>query len=107
MASFDSPCLLGSVNLTEVVDAGIGLCGLTGMDEIRNRNRGQQTNNGHHDHDFHECEARLAGCVSFHTTFTLPSCAVNNATGGFTIITIDVHSLPVATAGRRQLKSEH
>ena len=54
-----------------------------GADEVGNRDRSQQADDGHDDHDFHQGEARLAGCSIFHTC-SLSFCfrGVNSATGG-------------------------
>ena len=63
---FQGPLLLGTVNLTEVVDAGILLRGGAGANEVGNRDGGQETDNGHDDHDFHQREALFAGFILFH-----------------------------------------
>jgi hypothetical protein len=55
---FQGPLLFGCVNDAEVIDAGIGLRGLTGFHEVGNRDRSQEANDGHHDHDFNQRESR-------------------------------------------------
>ena len=57
---FQRPLLFGTINLAEVVDAGVFLCRIAGANEVRDRDGGQQTDDGNHDHDFHEREAGLA-----------------------------------------------
>jgi hypothetical protein len=61
----------GAVNLTEVVDARVLLRSRTRLQEVGNRDRGQETNNGHHNHDFHQRETSFAGhfYFYFHTAF--------------------------------------
>ena len=67
---FQSPLLLGTVDLPQVVNASIFLRGGTGAHEVRNRDRRQKANDGHDNHDFHEREARLARIlVLFHFLF--------------------------------------
>ena len=57
---FQRPLLLGRVQLAEIVDAGIGLRGCAGFYEVGNRDRRQEADDGHNDHDFHQREAGLA-----------------------------------------------
>jgi hypothetical protein len=54
---FECPLFLGAVNLAQVVYAGIFLCGRTSLHEVGNRNRGQESDDGHDDHDFNKREA--------------------------------------------------
>ena len=63
---FQSPLLLGSVNLAEVVDASVLLSLGAGANEVRDGDRSQETDDGDDDHDFDQGEARFA-CVVFHT----------------------------------------
>ena len=49
---FQRPLLDCSINLAEVVDARILLRGGAGLDEVGNRDRCQEADDGHHDHDF-------------------------------------------------------
>jgi len=56
---FQGPLLLGRINLAQIVDARIGLRGLTGLHKVRNRNRRQQADDGHDNHDFHQGETRV------------------------------------------------
>ena len=60
LAVFQRPLLDRTINEAEVVDAGIFASCFTSFDEVRDRNRGQETDDGHHDHDFNEREARPA-----------------------------------------------
>jgi len=57
-SSFHCPFIDGGINLAEVVNACVGLRGGSGFHEIGDRNCSQQADNGHHNHDFHQCEAR-------------------------------------------------
>jgi len=51
--------LLGTVNLTKVVDTGVLLGRAAGANEVRDRDGGQHTDDGNHDHNFQEREAGL------------------------------------------------
>ena len=64
---FQRPLLLGAVNQTQIVDAGVLLRGRARAHEVGNGDRGQQTDDGHHNHDFNERKARLAIYFSLHT----------------------------------------
>ena len=66
LALLQSPLLLGSVNLAEVVDARIGLGVRAGMHVVRNRDRSQEADDSDHDHDFHQCKAGLPRRFDFH-----------------------------------------
>jgi len=80
---FQGPLVSGRVQLTHVVDAGIGLGGGACFHEVRNRNRGQQADDGDNDHDFNEREARLTEVLGlFHVIYCFLLCGVNNTTGG-------------------------
>ena len=57
LARFQSPLLFRRVNDAEIIDTGIGLRGLTGSYEVRNRDCRQQADDGHNDHDFHQRKA--------------------------------------------------
>ena len=57
---FQSPLVDATGDLAEVVDAGVFLRGVARPNEVRNRNRREQTDDGNHDHDFHEREAGFA-----------------------------------------------
>ena len=63
---FEGPGLNRSVDLLQICDAGVDLAVFTGFDEVRHRDRGQQSNDGHYDHDFNQCEPRLPSHVNFH-----------------------------------------
>jgi len=60
LAVFQRPLLDRTVDQAEVVDARIFASGFTSFDEVRDGDRGQETDDSHHDHDFNEREARLA-----------------------------------------------
>jgi hypothetical protein len=56
------------IDLAQIVDTGISLRSLAGLDEVWNRNRRQQTDDGDDNHDFHEGETSLTDLgVFFHT----------------------------------------
>ena len=59
LAGFQCPFINGPADLFEVVDAGVLLLGGAGLDEVGDGNCGQQADDGHHDHDLHQGEARL------------------------------------------------
>ena len=66
---FQSELVGRRVNLAEVVDAGIGLGGGTGFHEVRNRDGGQEADDGDDDHDFNQREAGLTDvfhCLHFY-----------------------------------------
>jgi len=58
--------LLRAVDEAEVVHAGVRLRRLTSADEVRDRDRGQEADDGNHDHDFNEREARFLGGIDLH-----------------------------------------
>ena len=64
---FQGEFIGGGINLAEVVDASIGLGGRTGFHKVRNRDGGQQTDDGHDDHDFNQGETRFTDVlIRFH-----------------------------------------
>ncbi len=70
-AFFQRQLIRRGVNLAQVVDAGIHLRGGAGLHEVGNGDRCQQADNGHDNHDFHQCEACLAeGFGIFHLYFS-------------------------------------
>src|SRR5436189_383084 len=71
LAVFQRPLLRITVKPTTRVETSTGPRRLTSTNEIRDRNRRQQADDRHDDHDFHEREARLTG-GHFHTYFILP-----------------------------------
>jgi hypothetical protein len=82
---FQRPALLGAVDLTEVVDAGIRLRSGAGAREVGNRDGCQETDDGNHYHDFYQREPRISWLVEFHNcllTFHF-ECGLNKATGGY------------------------
>jgi len=86
-ALFKSVLLFGTVDLTEVVDAGIGLRILARFDEVGDRDCRQEADDGHDDHDFHQREARLIRSDNFHYNLSaFLNCGVNEATGGLIIV---------------------
>ena len=59
-ARFQGVLIHGRVDDPEVVDAGIGLGRGTGTHEVRNRDRRQEADDGHNDHDLDQREAGFA-----------------------------------------------
>ncbi len=59
------PGAFGTLDLLEVCDAGILQPGLARLDEIREHNRGQESDDGDHDHDLNEGKP-LRGFCSLH-----------------------------------------
>src|SRR5262249_13587590 len=55
------------INLLEVGDTGTALTGGAGLHEVGNRDRSQQTDDGHHDHDFNEGEPSFATLHYLHS----------------------------------------
>jgi hypothetical protein len=84
---FQSPLLLRTVDQTEVVDASIGLGGLTSANKVRDRDSGQQTDDRNNDHDFDEGEAGFAAGFRLHSVVFLIYAAVNAVRGGLYIKT--------------------
>src|SRR6185312_11847908 len=68
---FQRPLLDGSINQTEVVDAGAFSRVFAGFDKVGNGNAGQKADNGHHNHDFDERERCLSRETNFHTNICL------------------------------------
>ena len=60
------PPLDRGINQAEVIDAGIRLRGGAGLDEVGDRDRGQQADNSHDDHDLDERETCLGTYPRFH-----------------------------------------
>lgn len=58
LALLHPPNLFGRLDLAKIVDAGAGLRQLPGLDEVWNRDGHQQTDNGDHDHYFHQSKPR-------------------------------------------------
>src|SRR5579862_3084227 len=85
LARFQRPLLLGRINLAQVVDARVLLRGRTRLQEVGNRDRCQEADDGHHDHDFHQGETRFTGGFNFHTAFLSARYGVNDAAGGLLI----------------------
>jgi len=83
-AVFQRPLIFRSVDLAEVVDTSIGLRGRTGFHEVRNRDRSQQADDGHNNHDFNQGETRPTDVfVRFHLfTVFLYKAVWTSVTGG-------------------------
>ena len=72
LAFFQRELVGRRVKLAEVVDASVGLRGGTRFHEVRDRNRREEADDGHNDHDFDEREARAADVfIGFHLLFFL------------------------------------
>lgn len=57
LSVFQRPFVLGRIHLVKIADANVFLGRGARPNKIRDRNRRQQTDNGHNEHDFHEREA--------------------------------------------------
>jgi hypothetical protein len=55
-----------SFNLALIVDARVCLRRITSAHEVRNRDRSEEADDGHDDHDFNQREARLTGGIDLH-----------------------------------------
>jgi len=95
---FQGPLLLGTIDQTQVVDTGILLGGRAGAHEVRNRDRGQKTDDGDDDHDFNERKARLAICLSLHTYVSF--LVWRERCKRRVILKLSVHILPFANHNR-------
>src|SRR5205809_5968494 len=69
LLGLQSPGGLGAADLFHVRNARAALAGAAGLDEVRDGDRGQQSNDGHYDHDFYQREAGLAGAAHFHSIY--------------------------------------
>ena len=73
---FERPLLDSAVNLAKVVDTGVLLRGRAGLNEVRDRNGRQQTDDRHDDHDFNQCEASFGFVLNFHINRFFAFCSV-------------------------------
>ena len=80
LALLEGPLLLGSVDAAEIADAGVHLRYFPRMNEVRNGNRRQHSDDGHDDHDFHKREPDSKDEFTFHNDFWKRG--VNKAKGG-------------------------
>ena len=65
---FQSPLLLRAIDLAKIIDARVFLRRRARFDEVRDRDRGQQADDGDDDHDFYQREAGFFRAVDFHST---------------------------------------
>ena len=63
---FQRPLLLRTINLAEVVDTSVRAGGFARFHEVRDRDRREEADDGHNDHDFNQREARLTGGIDLH-----------------------------------------
>ena len=73
--------LNSAVELAKVVNARIFLRGGASFNEVGNRDRSEQADDGHHNHNFHQGEARLICVSDFHLCLSFCG-GVNRAAGG-------------------------
>src|ERR1051325_4422316 len=79
----ERPGILGFLNDAKIVDDRVELAGVSSLDESRRGNTCQETNDGHHDHDFHEREAASPTGFYVHRFFRFIQLrGVNHAAGG-------------------------
>lgn len=67
---FQGVLLDRAIDLAKVIDARVFLRSDARADEVWDRDGGQQPDDGNHDHDFDEREARLQRFSIFHGDFT-------------------------------------
>jgi len=67
---FQSPSLLGAINLAQVIDARALLRFQARADEIGYRDGGEQADDGNDNHDFHEGKAPSPFNLHLHTILT-------------------------------------
>jgi hypothetical protein len=67
----EGPFLFGAIDLTEVVDAGIGLAARASAHPVGHRNGRQEANDGNNDHDLHKSEARFTPFCCSHNQIVL------------------------------------
>ena len=68
LSVFQRPLVLGRIHLAKIVDANVFLRRVARPNEVRDGNGHQQTDDGHHDHDFHKREALFGQGFDFHVT---------------------------------------
>jgi len=84
LTGFQRPFINSGSDLAHVVDAGVLLRRRTSFHEVGNCDRGQQTNDGHNNHDFHQGETRFAGLFhSFHIIFLYLSSGGTSPQAGY------------------------
>ncbi len=66
----DGPGRLGAINLLEIGDTGVLVRRSSRSDEVRNRDRGQEADNGDDDHDFDEGKC-VSGFVHVHSGYAV------------------------------------
>src|SRR5438876_5395495 len=64
---FEGPLLNRVVDGPQVIDANVGLSAGTAPDEVGDRDRRQQTEQQHNDHDFYDRKTGLEICSLFHS----------------------------------------
>src|SRR5262249_47491494 len=68
---FHRPGRFGAFNLLEIGNASVFLTAGAGFYEVGDRNGGEQADDGHYDHDFHQRKAGFAKDVDLHYSFYL------------------------------------
>ena len=89
---FQGPGRFGAFDLFKVGNAGRPLAGGAGLDEVRNGNGGQQANDGHHNHDFHQRETSATDFGQIHNSYFIPR-GVKKVKGGLTSLQIQLLSI--------------
>ncbi len=77
VSSFPRPRLAEAEGVLMTDDGYRVVLGRAAGDEVGDRDRSQKTNDGHHDHDFNQCEACLSYFVEFHSFTVSIVCGVN------------------------------
>jgi len=63
---FQSPLLLGGIDLAEIIHASIGLRAAAGFYKVGNGDCSQHTNDGNDDHDFNQGETGFTSNIILH-----------------------------------------
>lgn len=100
---FQRPAFLRAVDLLQILDACILLRGSAGFDEVRYGNRGKQTNDRDHDHDFNQRKTATTIYIPTHTVrvFKLFKFAQSKERASLTCARFK--SSPVTTSGHTRL----
>lgn len=72
----ECPLLHRAIDLTQIIDASVHLRGCPSPNEVRNRDGCQQTDDGYHNHDLHQCKRCPAAVFDVHTYLSF-ECDVN------------------------------
>src|SRR5205085_8235398 len=77
----NGPLVLGAFDDAKIANDRVELAVFPRPEDIGRRDSRQQTNDGHHDHDFHEREGAFVTDVYLHSTLLSSLIGVNDAEG--------------------------